>query len=817
MNSIIKYIFLIVFSFINVFGFSQNGVVKGKVIDVNNSPLEFATVSLFKTADSSLVTGIITDIDGQFSLDKIPEGSYYAKIAFIGFQTSIIDSINISKNNLLSDLGNVEILSNAKDMEEFVIVEEKDIMETKIDKRVYNVSKDVGMQGKMGLEVLQNMPSIDVDEQDNISLRGDQSVKVLIDGRPSSIEASQLLKQIPASSIEKIEVITNPSAKYNPEGMSGIINVVLKKEDSSGFNGSVNLGYQYNDNHGYNSSFNLNYKQGKFNFYGGLGYYNGTWSYSGVADRNYVTADSSFSQKLTDVGANENNNLWYSVGADYYVNKKNTIYFSVTGWLGTGDRFDDNHYDFMDENMTIQSYSDRYSVKTSAYNGNNYNLGWQTEFKKEDHTLDIDFYFSPNNNETDDEITDNFFTSNNIPIGITQLQNTNVDGGSQNFNAKADYVLPINDSLKLELGILSSFDFQDESFYSESNDTTAIIYSDVNLNNDFVYQQNINAFYATLGKQFKKIGVKVGSRLENTILNTELKTTNEKNSQNYFSFFPSAHLSYKVKEGNEYQLSYSKRINRPNRWELNPFTSYSDVYNFFTGNPALKPEYIDVYELSYIRYWDKFNFNSTVYYRQVNDKKNSITQVVGEGVTATMPENLAESKITGGELIVGYRPKKWWKTNTTFNVWSSKVTDNALNQITGNTFGWMVQFTSTQTIKKSWTIQLRGRYNGRSEDLQGYTLPRYGINISLGKSILNKKGKINISYSDIFRTRGWHYISNDLGNYSYESNRKWSSHSINISFNYRFGKMNYNSQKRQKKNSSAEDDYSVGGGDNGQQ
>jgi outer membrane receptor protein involved in Fe transport len=793
--------------------------VKGVVLDSQTkNPIEFATISLFKVADSSLVTGIISDVDGVFLLDKIPSGTFYAKIAFIGFQTSTIESIEINDNQLLKDLGEIKIASNAKDMEEFVVVEEKDIMETKIDKRVYNVSKDVGMQGKMGLEVLKNMPSIDVDEQDNISLRGDQSVKVLIDGRPSSIQASQLLKQIPASSIEKIEVITNPSAKYNPEGMSGIINVVLKKDDSSGFNGSYNAGYQYNGNNGYNTSLNLNYKQGKFNVFGSMGLSNGTWGYSGVADRNYHLIDTTFSQKLTDVGANENTNLWYTLGTDYYVNKKNTIYFSVTGWLiGAGDRFDDNHYDFMDENMNLQTYSDRYSEKTTEYGGYNYNLGWQTQFKKEGHTLDIDFYYSPYIDDEYDKIQDNFYNSNDVLLGITQYQNTSRNSTSDNFNAKADYVLPINDSLKLELGVLSSFDFQDESFYSESNDTTVIIYSDVNLNNDFIYHQSINAFYATLGKQFKNIGIKVGSRLENTILDTELKNTNEKHSQNYFSFFPSAHLSYKVKEGNEYQLSYSKRINRPNRWELNPFTSYSDVYNFFTGNPALKPEYIDVYELSYIRYWDKFNFNSTVYYRQVNDKKNSITQLVGEGVSATMPENLAKSKINGGELIVGYRPTKWWKTNTSLNLWSSKVTDNQFNTVSSNTFGWMLQITSTQTIKKSWTLQVVGRYNGKSEQIQGYTLPRYGINVSLGKDVFKKKGKINISFSDIFKTRGWHFISYDLGNYSYESNRKWSSQSFNISFNYRFGKMNYDNQKRQKKNSSSQDNFSTGSGNSGQQ
>jgi len=795
---------------------SYIGVVQGEVKDNSNSPVEFATVSLFKAKDSSLVTGAISDIEGKFIISKVPFGSYYAEVGFIGFETKTLPSITITKEQPLINLGNISLLSYAKNMDDFNVVEERDLIETKIDKKVYNVSKDVGAQGDNGLEVLKNMPSVDVDDEDKISLRGDESVKILINGRPSAIDPSQLLKQIPASTIEKIEVITNPSAKYNPEGMSGILNIILKKENSSGFNGSFNAGFTYNKKPGYNTSLSVNYKKNKLNVFTNIGYYKGTWGYGGIAHRKYLKNDSTHYQDLSDIGENNHNNIWYSGGADYYINKKNTIYFEASGWLGYGDRFDDNHYDFMDNLKTIQQYSDRYADKTSNYNGNNFNLGWQSEFNKEGHTLDVDFSYSINQDATDDKINDQFFNVSDVAVGIPQKQNTTTTAdGNFYFEGKLDYVLPITDSLELEMGVINELEHKGPVFYSESNDTSNILYPDVNLNNDFIYDENVTAFYATLGKQFKKLGVKLGTRIENTILKTELKNTNQKNTQDYLSFFPSIHFSYKIKEGNEYQLSYSKRINRPNTWDVNPFTSYSDPYNLWIGNPALKPENIDVYELSYLRYWDKFNFNSSVYYRQVNDKKTRVTRLNDQGVFSTTPENLATSQVKGGELIIGYRPKKWWRTNTTFNLWTSEVQDNNLNQLTGSTFGWSVQLTSTQTIKKNWTIQIRGKYNGKSESLQGYTLPRYGLNVSVSKKVLKKKGKISLRFRDVFNTRGWHFISNDLGGYSYESDRKWSSQSINISFNYTFGKMNYDTQKRQKKKANSSDSYNSGdsGGD----
>ncbi len=795
---------------LHVFSQKNSGEIRGKAQnELTKSPIEFATVSIFNTKDSTLVTGSITNNKGEFIIKKVPYGNFYIKIDFIGFKTKIINNISLTKKDHLIDIGIISIANDAENIAAFNVVAEKDLMENKIDKKVYNVTKDVSAQGKTGLEVLNSMPSVDVDDKEVISLRGDESVKILIDNRPTNIKASDMLKQIPASSIEKIEIITNPSAKYNPEGMSGIINVILKKEKAAGFNGSYSAGYTYNEKNGYNSYLSLNYRKNKLNFYASGGVYSGNYFGNGVTNRKYF-ADSLHYQNLTSSFISAYTNIWYTGGINYYLNKSNTIYIEASGWNGQGSGDNSKNYSFLDNNYYLNNYARRVTANSSLYSSVDFDLGWQTKFKKEDHTLDFDIDYTINNQNSVDNINEHFFSNLSIENQLPKFQNTQQPSDDNFLSATLDYTLPINDSLTLEMGLASSLVKSDELFYSESSDSTTIVYPDINLNNHFLYQQNINAFYVTLAKQFNKIGVKLGARIENTTTNSELTDTHQTFNHNYFSYFPSVHLSYQIKEGNEYLLSYSKRINRPQSWDLNPFASYTDPYSLRTGNPFLNPEYIDVYELSYNRYWDKFNFNSSVYYRQVNGKKSSLTVLNSEGISISKPENIADSKINGGELIVGYKPFKWWRTNTSFNIWSSKVKDNKLNQLTSNTFGWMFQLTSTQTIKKSWILQTRWKYRGRSESLQGHSLPRYGLNVSVSKKILKDKGKFTASFNDIFNTRNRHFLSDNLVGYAYETNWNWSSRSVRVSFNYTFGKMKFDSQKREKKSHSANDNLNTG-------
>ncbi|MGE0562333.1 MAG: TonB-dependent receptor [Flavobacteriales bacterium] len=787
------------------------GIVKEKSTQLN---IEFATVSLFRTNDSTLVTGGITLNSGSFEIPKVPNGNYYVKVDFIGFEPTYFNNITISNEKSEIDLGEINLASYSKNMDQFEFVDEKELMEVKIDKKIYNVSKDIGVQGGTGLDVLKNMPSVDVDDQDKISLRGDQSVQVLIDGRPSTIDASQLLKQIPASSIERIEVVTNPSAKYNPEGMSGILNVIMKKENARGMNGNVGLGYSYNSDPGYNGNLGLNFRKNKININTNFGYHQGVWSYSGVSDRNYFS-DTAYTQTMTDFGFNKNKNLWYSGGLDYYMNKKNTLYMEVSGWSGSGDRFDNNHYDYFDEAKIKQSYSDRIANTGDYYRGNDMNVGWQTQFDSEEHTLDVDVDYEINTDDGDNDNNEHFYLSNGVEYKNPRAQNTRTKNKNSELDIKADYVLPINDSLTLELGSRTTVEYIDNDFYSESLNSFNVFRNDTNLSNVFFYEQSVYAFYATIGKQYKKLGVKLGSRLENTIINTELQNTKQKSNQNYLSLFPSLHFSYKFNEKNEVQLSYSRRINRPNTWEVNPFASYTDPYNLWQGNPNLKPEFIDVYELGYLRFGEKINFNSSIYFRQVNGQKQSITYLNENNIFVTSNQNLSTTFIYGGEASVDYKAKKWLKINNTYNLWTANI-NGASSNSTAQTYGWSTQLTSNVTLNKEWSFQLRGQYTGAQVTYQNKTESRYGLNASISKTMWKEKGRITLRVNDIFKTQRWANVSNNLGGFSYQNDRRWSSQSINISFNYNFGKINYDSQKRDTKNNSAGDNLNIGGGGAGQ-
>jgi outer membrane receptor protein involved in Fe transport len=782
------------------------GVVKEKSTQAN---IEFATVSLFRTHDSTLVTGGITSDLGSFEISKVPNGIYYVKVDFIGYESTYFNNITISNEVSEIDLGIINLVSFSKNMSQFEFVDEKELMETKIDKKVYNVSKDISVQGGTGLDVVKNMPSVEVDEQENISLRGDKGVQILIDGRPTTISAAQLLKQIPASSIERIEVITNPSAKYNPEGMSGILNIITKKEKASGFNGSVNIGYQYNQNSGYNGALNFTYRKNKISINSNIGTYRGFWSSEGKEDRRYF-ADTTYSQQMLSSGLGDNVNLWYSLGFDYYVNKKNTVYVQANRWGWSGNNNSIRRFNYLNEENVMQSFSNRNSISDNNNSGYGLTTGWQTQFDTEEHTLDleINIYRDIEEGVNKNQQTYFFMNQNN------QEQNTTNDGIGESFDAKVDYVLPITDSLQLESGVRTTINTNDNDFFSESSINNGILISDVNLNNTFYYQQNVYAAYAILAKQYKKIGIKLGNRIEQTTVNTELVNTKEKHTQDYLSWFPSIHLSYKFTEKSEVLLNYSRRINRPENWDVNPFASFNDPYRLYKGNPNLRPEYIDVYELSYLKFWDKFNLNSSAYFRQVNDKHQWITSIEADNVFVTSPQNLSKTQITGGEVTLGYNPKKWWKMNGTLNIWSSNL-NNPTSNLNQNTYGWTTNFSSNFTLPKKWSLNTRVRYSGKQRSIQGMNLSNYNVSLSVSKELMKEKARITLRFDDIFWTQRWAFESNNLNGFSYYSNSQWSSRSVNISFSYNFGKMNYDSQKRQSKDNSAGDDLKIGGGEGG--
>ncbi len=787
------------------------GVIVGTVADASATPVEFATISLHLQKDSSLVTGAITDQTGAFMVEKVPAGSYYLKAGFIGFEPTYIPNISVTAAQPFVKLDPIALAASATSLGEVEIAAERNFVENKIDKKVYNVDKDASAKGGTGLDALRNIPSIEIDADDNIKLRGDQNVNVLIDGRPTSLPASQLLKQIPSSSIEKVEVVTNPSAKYDPEGMSGIINIKLKKSKNAGFNGSANLSYARGKFNRYNGSLGLNYRKGKVSANVTYNHYNGDHWYGGDNARYYVLGDSTFSQLTKDNGNYLSKSHYIKGGIDFFANDNNTLYIAASTTTNDGGGTRTLNYENFNNTGALGNFSERVALFDNPRSNYDLNGGWQKKFKNPDHTLDLDVNYMRSESEGIDDITQSFYDSDQLETNDPAMQITTTNEENKVLYSRLDYVLPITDSMKLEAGFHYTGRDIENGFYSESfNHAIGVYQPDTFLNNDFVYQQNVYAVYTTFGQQFKKLGYQVGLRVEDTQVDAELLTTNETFENNYISLFPSGHFSYQLNMAQEIRLSYSRRINRPELEELNPFATYSDAYTIQRGNPFLRPEYIDVYELGYMQYWKKFNVNATLYYRQINDVKRRYLSLSNTGMSVVSYENFDTGSLSGLELVLGVNPAKWMRNNITFNVFNTVVGEEGFSEdLNFNTTGWSVQLNSTSTLKKGFTFQVFGSYNGKMKVLQGVISPMYGMGFAVRKQVLQKRGSIGLTYTDIFKTRNFEFTSQNLTDYSFRTNRLWDAHVVRVSFNYFFGKRQQGKQKRRVKDHNSGDDFST--------
>lgn len=789
--------------------FSQAGVISGVVRDkTDNHPIEFATVTLFNDLDSAMVTGMVTDTSGQFLLEKIPAGNYYLRIGFIGYLAEFISDVNISPSQPVVAVPTV-LLNLSADLAAVEIMGEKNVFENRIDKKVFNADQNLTSKGGTGLDLLRQIPTITVDESDNILLRGDGNVTVLIDGRPSSMPANQLLKQLPASAIERVEIITNPSAKYDPEGMSGIINIVLKKSKLEGFNGSVNATLDYGAFWHANGTLSLNYRKNKFNLTSTYSYfYDQTW-FGGSLDRNVFVGDTIW-DRLRSEDYGERLNTYHSarVGLDYFANDNNTFYVTANADYGTnlGNRL--IRYDNVGEANELLYFSERNGYIDAPSSNYVFTGGWQKTFKKPDHTLFIDFNYSNLNFEGDEDLWQKYYDEAAYNY-TTTYQHTLDKTYNQTFLAKADYVLPITDSLTLEAGFHFTQRIADNGFFSESAAADQVFTTDVGLTNQFKFLQNTFAPYATLARQWKKLGAKIGLRAEPTVIKAELVTTNQKFDQEYYQLFPSAHFSYTTERNSEFYLSYSRRINRPELEQLNPFTNYSDPLVLETGNPFLRPEIIHVNELSYTKYWKKFNINSTVYYRLITDLIRRA--LFFDGIYSTVTNsNLGKSNLTGGDLILTYMPIKGMRLVSSTSVWNTATKDPSVTDGTYQNFtGMYTSLMASYRMENGWSFQAWGSYAPRTKVIQGAILPNYGGGFAIQKNLLKNKATLNFSVYDVLKTRWFAFESTDLGNYKMTSKRYWESRHFSLSFTYNFGKLTEGKERRQNSSGGIDDNLNV--------
>lgn len=790
-----KYVVLpFLFVVLSAFGFAPetdptaplDAKIIGLITDVNSDkPIEFATISLHNKSDEQLITGTVADLNGRFELRKVAKGSYFIRIGFIGYETREIDLPEITTQRLI-DLGKMPISMAAQNLDAIEIQGEKKVMETFIDKRVFNVSKDPTSQGGTGVDAMRNVPGVEVDVDGNISLRGDGNVRILVDGRPLSMSANQFLEQTPSSSIEKIEIITNPSAKYDPEGTTGILNIILKKDKRNGLFGSANVGFGYGLNPKSNNSVALNYRSGKVSLKGNLSGNFGTYGSNGTNIRDF--AGDVDDQTTFDEGTRTNNGFNSSVGIDYFASDKDVIYAEAGFRRYQGHSESTLYSDWTNPNGGISQNSMRQTKGVSPNSGYNLNAGYQKKFEKEGHTLDLDWTFNNNYSEPENTSVERFFNGN---LDTAFMYRNILDQFDLDDNRvsqlKLDYVLPINDSINLEAGYMHTWnmDVDKQLLYNQSGDSSAPV--DDTIFSEFSFVRNTHAAYGIVSGQWDKIGIKAGLRLEQTTRNAEL--FGEKIDKfEYLSLFPSFHLSYKVNAKREFIVSASRRLNRPRGGQLNPFADYSNPYTLRTGNPFLKPEYVQVYELGIIETIGKLNVSSTLYHRYLTGMIRRVLEIDENNVNRVSFANQDEAFFYGLETNLSYRMKNQGRVNLNVNMFMNKYDENALNENENSTtksasFNLMY----SKSFSNGWSGQLSGRYRAPMDVIQGRISGMGGIDLGVRKSIWDNKGSIGIRLSDMFNMRQFTFTSADIG-YLYEVTRDWESRVAFVTFSYNFGK-----------------------------
>jgi len=790
-SSTLRFLGLLLFLFLSEIPLqAQEAKLKltGKIHDAQTSaPLPFATVRLYRQADSSFVAGTITGESGQFSLEA-NAGTYYAAGEFVGYKPARSGALRLSPETSPLDLGILSLSSSSKTLDEVVVQAEKSSMELSLDKRVFNVGKDLANAGGTAADILTNVPSVAVDVEGNVSLRGSSNVRILIDGKPSglvSLKGGSGLQQLQGSSVERIEVITNPSARYEAEGMGGVINIVLKKERKEGFNGSFDVITGYPSNFGLAA--NVNYRRKNLNFF-----INYTASYRNTPGRNRLYQevyrnDSTFITQQTSTSRLDGMNNNARAGLDYFFSPKSILTAAYTWRISKGKRFTDlNYLDYVGTLSNLQRITNRTQDETETEPNSEYALTYKKTFAREGHELSADLRYLDNWEKSDQLFAQKTINPDGSPSGIpASLQRAPNDETEKQILLQVDYVRPFGGKGKAEAGLrASSRDMTNDYSVTERG-------SDGNfrplpgLTNDFLYEEKINAVYGIVGNKTGKFSYQAGLRAEWTDVKTTLRQTAEVNPRSYANLFPSIHLTYELPHQHALQLSYSRRVRRPQYNDLSPFMTFSDNRNFFSGNPDLNPEFTNAFEIGHIKYVEKGSVTASLYYRHTDGKIIRIRRVNEQGFSTTQPENLATENAFGAELTSSYAPQPWWKLDGSLNVFRAIIDGGNLDaSYRSNTFSGFARLTSRFTVSKSTDFQLRSNYEAPQQIPQGTRKAIATLDLSLSRDILQNNGTLTLNVLDVFNSRRFRSIAEGPNFYT-ETDSQGRLRQINLTFQYR--------------------------------
>ncbi|CAM4335617.1 outer membrane beta-barrel family protein [Zobellia nedashkovskayae] len=770
---------------------AQDGEIEivGTVVEQSSGqPVAFATVLIGDITTQKGITGTTTLDDGTFSLKTVAQ-NYFIEISFIGFEKKRFD--NLVPANGVIDMGQVKLNQDAQQLSEVVVEGEVSRTQFKLDKRVFNVGKDISSTGASALEVLNNVPSVNVNIEGQISLRGSQGVQVLINGKPSILtgEGGNALGTITSDMIERVEVITNPSAKYDAEGTSGIINIVIKKEEREGFNGSISLNTGSPDNHSFGLS--LNRRTERFNLFSQLGAgYRELPNDTENINRNLIDGTS-----ISSIGEEFRNEEFYNIilGTDYYINENNVLTLSGNFAYEIEDQPSQTNYESRDADNQLVSEWERTETTEATNPKYQYELQYKSDFKDhEDHDLlfsALGNFFGKDQSSDFDDVTISGDDSD-------AKQRTRTEFKEAEYTFKLDYTRPFNEQWTMEVG--GQYVMNDVSNDYEVDDLENDIFvSNEGLTNVFEYDQKVLAAYGTGAYEGEKWGVKAGVRMENTNLNTLLKNTDQKNDQKYTNLFPSAHSSYKFSDRVSMQAGYSRRVYRPDLWDLNPFFNIRNNFNIRQGNPDLQPEYTDSYEVTSIYVLGKASLNFSVYHRYTTEVIESI-YTYEDDVTISKPENIGTNKATGIEFNGKYSPLKWFSITSDLN-YNRFVREGSLDTqvFDFNADRWSAKVMTKIKLPADIDFEATGNYQSSYETVQGNTSDNLFLDLGARKKILKGKGVVNFSVRDLFASRvnETETLQETFSTYS----RRQRGRFITFGFSYGFGKgeaMEYSGRRR---------------------
>ena len=809
---------IILLAFLPIIGFAQEFELTGKVIDASmDFPLEYASVSAKSIEDGSIINGGVTNREGMFSI-KLEKGTYDLEIEYISFEVKYISNFTIDKD---TDLGTIKLGAKAGELDEVTVVAETTQVEVRLDKKIYTVGKDLTTAGGTVSDALGNVPSVTVDIDGAISLRGNNNVRILINGKPSSVAGfgdQDVFQQLPAEAIESVEVITSPSARYDAEGTAGIINIILKREKTLGFNGSIRgtLGDPKNSG----AFVDLNLRTENFNIFTSLGYTDRTRPGNAFFDTGFSNPELDFNRIIEAREYNRNGeNYNVNAGASYFIDDMSSVTASLFARLGDdGDVTTNTNRRFVNgiENSTTVRIEEELEDDESFQ----YSMNYEKRFDKEnrDHKLTADIQYSSSNETKTGIINENqTLPSDSLVAFQDNLETEKRDS----YLIQADYVKPMGDA-QFEAGFRGDYSDQTQGFLVQrQNLETGNLEIDEFVSSDFDFQQNITAVYSQYGNKFEQFSFLLGLRYEQTQLKgttTPLVSGNSDRNfdfdKNFGGFFPTVNLVYELGEDENVTLGYNRRINRPRSWYLNPFPSQSSRINVFQGNPDLDPSFANAFDLGYLKRWEKLTLTSSIYYQRETDAFERVERDTGRRteedniqINENIPINLSSEERYGAELGILYNPTKWLRTNLSFNYFRFQSEGSFEGIEYGATNeSYFGRFSSNVILPWKIQWQTNAFYRGPRVNAQTKTDPIASIDLAFSKDFLKDDNlTISLNVRDLFNSRKRDQFT-IAENFTSNSSFQWRVRQVTATVVYRF-----NQQKREQNRRSNDDNGDFGG------